>query len=114
MKQIDQYVGDAQARLTVSGSLSSVKEFHKAESFVSITVTCNNNMDDIMEVHDIVKPVVHQLASEDLEEISKFRDELIAPVSYQTPRVEKDESKIVPSRPPVTGKVGINKPQFKR
>lgn len=77
MEQLDPYVGDGNAHLTVSGSLSSSHEYHKAESFVSVSVTCNNNLDDIQAAHKIVRPFVHELVLEDHNAMSLLRDEIL-------------------------------------
>jgi acyl-CoA reductase-like NAD-dependent aldehyde dehydrogenase len=61
----------------VSGSISSNHEFHKAEAFVSVSVTCNNNMDDVMNVHALVQPFVKDLVRVDHDEMSLLRDEVL-------------------------------------
>lgn len=77
MAQLEDYRGDGKAHLTVSGSVSSNHEFHKAEAFVSISVTCNNNMDDVMSVHALVQPFVKDLVRVDHEEMALLRDEIL-------------------------------------
>ena len=87
MSQIEEHVGDGNAHLTVSGSLSSSHKFHKAESFVSVSVTCNNSMDDIRAVHDIVRPFVQTLTLQDHDEMSLLRDQILPPEDRKHPDV---------------------------
>lgn len=79
MSQLEPYVGDARARLTVSGALSSNVEYHKAEAFVSVSVSCNNDMDDVQQVHDFLRPYVQGLIDEDHREMSLIRDTVLPP-----------------------------------
>lgn len=79
MGELEQHVGDGEAQLTVSGSLGSSRQFHKAEAFVSIGVSCNNDLADIEAAHDIVLPYVKKLLAADLLEMSKLRDPWLEP-----------------------------------
>jgi hypothetical protein len=77
MSQLDPFVGDGNAHLTVSGALSSSQSFHKAEAFVSVSVTCNNNLDDVRQVHNLIRPFVQTLVLEDHNEMSVLRDQIL-------------------------------------
>lgn len=77
MEDLSPYVGDAKARITVSGSLSSSHEFHKAEAFVSVAVVVNNDLDDVDAVHGILRPYVQALCLEDHDAMSLLRDEIL-------------------------------------
>ena len=132
MSQLEPYIGDGQGRLTVSGSLSSNHEYHKAEAFVSISVSCNNDLDDVRQVHDIVRPYVQELVHEDHQEMSLLRDTILPPdkrvhgqetsppVTKQVPTglpPVKEKGKV--GRPPkrgskITAKGGKPKPSLKR
>lgn len=79
MTKLEDFIGDREASITVGGSLSSNRDFHKAEAFVSIRVACNNDLDDIDAVHDIVQPYIAKLAQHDLEEMSMLRDPWLEP-----------------------------------
>lgn len=79
MSKLEPFIGDAEGRITVSGALSSSHEFCKAEAFVSISVACNNNMDDILQVHEILKPTVQGLVFDDHLEMSHLRDNVLPP-----------------------------------
>lgn len=79
MSELADHVGDGEAKLTIGGSLGSTVHFHKAEAFVSIGVSCNNNLDDVEAVHAIVLPHLKKLLSEDLLEMSKLRDPWLDP-----------------------------------
>jgi hypothetical protein len=126
MDQIEAYLGDGNAHLTVSGSLSSSHEYHKAESFVSVSVTCNNNMDDIRKVHEVIRPFVQSLALEDHNEMSVLRDQILPPDKrkhLEDPKGPAVVAEAKPSKiaaPPqrsasIVVKPGsISKPTFKR
>jgi len=112
MSQIEPYIGDGLGRLTVSGAMSSSHEYHKAESFVSISVACNNDMDSIRQVHDIVRPQVHELINEDHQEMSLLRDTVLPPEkrlhgSAASPPIQKPAPKGLPpakvGKPPQRG-----------
>lgn len=79
MTKLEDHVGDGGAKITIGGSLGSTRDYHKAECFVSISVSCNNDMDDVDAVHGIVLPYIHKYAEEDLEEMSKLRDPWLEP-----------------------------------
>ena len=85
MNQLESFVGDGNAHLTISGSLSSSHRFHKAESFVSVSVTCNNSLDDVQQVHDIVRPFVQSLTLQDHDEMSLLRDQILPPEDRKHP-----------------------------
>jgi hypothetical protein len=128
MSQLENHIGDGLARVTVSGELSSSHEYHGAKSFVSISVSCNNDMGDVAEVHDILRPTVQDMCRADHEEMSLLRDEIL-------PRGKKlhggkTQSSTVSKRPPqkkapgkqpgssrgykVSVPKGVKKPTFRR
>jgi hypothetical protein len=120
MSELEKYIGDGQARLTVSGSLSSSHEYHKAEAFVSISVACNNNMNDVEAVHDIVRPCVQDLVQKDHFEMSLLRDTVL-PESQRlhsdvTAMVPASEGKVAspPKRSSGIKLAGKRKPDFQR
>lgn len=127
MEQIEPFVGDGNAHLTVSGSLSSSHKFHKAESFVSVSVTCNNSLDDIHKVHDIVRPFVQTLTLQDHDEMSLLRDQILpesdrrhSPEELKGPAVVAESKPKIATPPQRTAtvapgvRVGVAKPTFKR
>lgn len=77
MSQLEPFVGDGNAHLTVSGALSSSQSYHKAEAFVSVSVTCNNDLDSVRQVHDLVRPFVQAMVLEDHNEMSVLRDQTL-------------------------------------
>jgi len=114
MTDLEQHIGDGQARLTVSGELSSSKEFHKAGAFVSISVTCNNHLDDIQAVHDIVRPHVESLVKEDHDAMSDKREEILSPPA-KSPGPGKTGSPPSKRSSKVVAKKGASKkPSFRR
>lgn len=133
MAKLEDHTGDEKAAITVSGSLSSMRDFHKAEAFVSIKVTCNNDLEDIEAVHGIVLPYIHRFAQEDLDEMSKLRDPWLEPhrrmhvasVGKPPPSTKTkkaptslpvEESSPVKSPPKrtTTKNKGVKKPSFRR
>jgi len=130
MSDLSSYLGDGQARVTVSGALSSSHEYHKAEAFVSISVSCNNDMQDVQAVHDLVRPHVHELVHQDHGEMSLLRDTIL-PVGKKLhtesmavvatpPRAKPAPTGLPPAKtsgPPKPGlktRKGVNRPTFKR
>jgi hypothetical protein len=125
MSELETYVGDGLARVTVSGALSSSHHYHKAEAFVSVSVACNNNMEDVGAVHNLLRPKVQELVDKDHEEMSLLRDNLLpenekkhtAPTGL--PSGKPSSSKV--AKPPAkraskvsTKKPGVVKPNFRR
>lgn len=81
MSAIEPFIGDGLAKVTVGAELSSNIDFgFKAQAFVSISVTCNNNLDDCGQVHDIVRDVVQRMVTQDHAEMGHARDEMHAAV----------------------------------
>ncbi len=111
MSQLEPYIGDGLGRLTVSGALSSNVEYHKAEAFVSVSVACNNNMDDIQQVHDIIRPFVQELIHADHQEMSFVRDTVL-PSEHRvhgqetSPPIQRPAPKGLPPAQPEAAKVG--------
>lgn len=85
MAQIEDYLGDGTARVTVSADLGSSVSFHSAKAFVSVSVPCNNDIDSISMVHDILRPFVQQLTEDDHGEMAARRDGLIGTGGSPTP-----------------------------
>jgi len=125
MSKLETYIGDGSARVTVSGELASSHEFHKASAFVSISVTCNNDLDDIETVHNLVRPVVQELAHKDHEDMSRLRDTILPKnkKKHSNPTGLPGEEKLTkpPAKMPagrsskvITKNKGIKKPSFRR
>lgn len=78
MSVLEPYVGDGKASVTVGAELASSVEFgYKAQAFVSMTATCNNNLDDMAAVAGILKTATHRLVQSDHEEIGAIRDQML-------------------------------------
>lgn len=132
MSKLENYLGDGQARVTVSGALSSSHEFHKAESFVSISVSCHNDLDNIRDVHDLVRPHVAELVHADHDEMSLLRDKILpvgkklhtdldGPTKVASPPKSKAAPKGLPpakvAAPPKSNlktRKGVKRPSFTR
>ena len=126
MGDLEQYIGDGLGRVTVSAELGSSVAFgNKASAFVSISVTCNNNLGDCEQVHDIVQPYVKRLVEEDHKVMSDERDSYIAPDArlklpepgnqVAKPPTKKAAAKTNRPPPPGAGKTKAKaKPNFRR
>jgi hypothetical protein len=122
MSELEAYTGDGQARVTVSGELASNHHYHKASAFVSISVTCNNNLEDVEAVHNLVRPHVQGLVHKDHAEMSLLRDTLLPSNErkHKEPTGLPGEAPSEVKRPPKrTSKVstknkGVKKPSFRR
>lgn len=79
MSAIEQYIGDGGGRVSIGAELSNNENFKGAKSFVNISVTCNNDIDSCLAVHDLVQPVVRQLVNQDLQMMLEDRDAQAAP-----------------------------------
>lgn len=77
MSEIEPYIGDGLGRVIVSAGLKSSHDFWGADAFVSISLTCNNNLDDATAMSRIVKTRVHELVEKDYHAMSLLRDELL-------------------------------------
>lgn len=75
MDKLTELAGDTKGKVTVGASLANSKEFgNKAEAFVSFSVTCDNNLATMQEVHDLVQPHVRDLVNRDLRDMMVDRD----------------------------------------
>jgi low affinity Fe/Cu permease len=77
MSRLENHIGDGLARVTVAGDLGSSVSYHSAKAFVSVSVTCNNDLDDVAAVHDTLRPFVQNLCHDDHEEMAAIRDSII-------------------------------------
>lgn len=109
VEQIESCIGDGQARVTVSGTLSSNVDYHKAEAFVSISIPCNSNLEDIGKAHDIVRAFVGKLLQEDLEDMKRLRDQSRQGIKTSSP--PKAPQLVAQEEPEQRV---INRPSFRR
>src|SRR6185369_1561802 len=76
MSALAPYIGDGLGKVTVGAELAHSKDYGcKAQAFVSISVTCNNTLEDATAVHDILHQNVRALVNEDLVAMIQDRDE---------------------------------------
>jgi hypothetical protein len=121
MEEIAPHVGDAGARLTVGGTLSSNVDYHKAEAFVSVTVPCNNNLEDVQKAHDIVRGFIGTLLLDDIDYMKRLRDSARSGVKTASPpkalqlvaEAEPPQKK-VPDEPVSVGQKIVTRPTFRR
>jgi len=104
MSEIQKHVGDGNARVTVGAELGVNDYGTKASAFCNVSVTCNNHMDDVAAIHDIVHPYVKSRVEQDLIEMETILKRHLKP--------EEGQAETVPSKvvepPKRTG------PSFKR
>jgi hypothetical protein len=106
MAALEPHIGDALAKVTVGAELAHSKDYGcKAQSFVSVSVTCNNSEDDITAVHNIIQPLARKLVNEDLEQMKEDRDAHLG----QTSSPPRASAKPVAATPP-----GAPRPAFRR
>jgi len=119
MSALEEHLGDGLAKVTVGCELAHNKEFGcKAQSFVSVSVTCGNNEHDINAVHGIVQSLARQLTNTDLEAMKLDRDAHMTG-SATTARVSSPPGGRVSSPPKaqgpaLTAKAEVNRPSFRR
>lgn len=115
MAALEQHIGDAQAKVTVGAELGHSKEYGcKAQAFVSVSVTCNNNEEDIGAVHGIVQPFVRQLVNEDLEQMKVDRDTHMGTTAAPAPGKVANPPRANAKPPAVAAKPGVQRPSFRR
>ena len=96
MSALEEYLGDGKAKLTVGGELAHSKEFGcKAQAFVSVSVTCNNDEETLEAVHNIIQPKVQELINQDLELMIEDRDRFLG--QHQGGLTSKPEGKVARS-----------------
>ena len=112
MAELEQHIGDAQAKVTVGAELGHNKEYGcKAQAFVSVSVTCNSSQDSISAVHSILHTMVRQLVNDDLEKMKEDRDAHIGSAPGKVSSPPKVQAK-TPGK--VTARPGVQRPSFRR
>lgn len=75
MSEIEKYLGDGNASVTVSADVADSKDFGcKAGVFYSVSVKCDNTMEAVQAVHDILVPHVQETVAQDLPGAMAVRD----------------------------------------
>jgi hypothetical protein len=109
MAELEQHIGDAQAKITVGAELAHSIEYGcKAKAFVSVSATCNNSEESITAVHGIIQPLARFLVNEDLDKMKGDRDAHMG----TTPAVEGKVS--APPQATAKGKVSAKPPAVQR
>lgn len=84
MSKLEELAGDAGGKVVVGATLAHSKEYgNKAEAFVSFSVTTDNNLDVMREVHDFLQPLVRELVNKDLMEMMADRDSYLGQAKPQ-------------------------------
>jgi hypothetical protein len=104
MTQLEQYGGDGRARVSVGGELTSSTNFgFKAAASTHMSVTCDNNLEVMEEVHDLVQPYVEKLVLRDHARMADLRANMVeALIGERAARLTEPAS---PPEPESPGKV---------
>lgn len=77
MAKLEEHLGDGNARVTVSQDLTTSEDYgNKAGAFVSVTVTCGNDEDNIRGAHVIARELVQELVAVDYKESKGMLDQI--------------------------------------
>lgn len=124
MSKLQTHLGDALAKVTVGGELGHSRDYGcKAQSFVSISVHCNNEESAIEATHEILHGVVRRLVNEDLEAMKEDRDKhLGAPATppppvgrvAQMPAAKTTKPRTQPKTEKKPSKPRVARPSFRR
>ena len=78
MSEIRDYMGDGLAKVTVGAELTSSIEYgNKAGAFCSVTATCDNHMEAVKAVHDILQRWAKSQVELDTHEMVELRDSIM-------------------------------------
>jgi hypothetical protein len=105
MSAIEPYIGDGNGRVSVGAELSQSKDFQGAKAFVNISVSCNNDIDSCVAVHDLVQPIVRQLVNQDVQMMSEDRDAYQA--SPAPAQAAPEQGRVSPG-PPTAGRPPVS------
>jgi hypothetical protein len=67
MAKLDEFAGDGEAAVTVSGALAHNDFGNKAEAFVAVKVPCGATTDNILGAHGVAREIVESLVRENLD-----------------------------------------------
>jgi hypothetical protein len=85
MSALEQYGGDGKARVSIGGELSTSTNFgFKASASVHMSVTCDNNLQVMEEVHDLVQPYVEALVVRDHARMADLRANMVEALTSET------------------------------
>jgi hypothetical protein len=118
MSAIEQYIGDGGGRVSVGAELSQSKDFYGAKAFVNISLSCNNDLETCMAVHDLVQPTVRQLVNQDVQMMVEDRDAYLAAPAPAQAAVEP--GRVSPGPPAATSSMAprpinpVRPPAFRR
>lgn len=106
--RIEKVLGDANARVSVSGNIGVSDYGNKASASVTVTLTCNQQEGDIVEAHGIAKEIMERFLDEDQRTMEGMLAQALDGGSKQaTP--SKAPAKAAPAKARSGGK-----PNFKR
>jgi hypothetical protein len=94
MSELDAFSGDGRGKVTVGADLASNVKFFKAGAFVSLSITCDSNIDVMKQVHTIVQPVVQGMVEEDHARMSNLRADIMRQLTGES------AVKIIAGEPP--------------
>jgi hypothetical protein len=107
MAKLEEFTGNGEGRVTVSGDLAVSDYGNKGGAFFSVSVNCDSSMEAIQGVHDLLAPWVQNIVAADCESMKTKRDILLgnfkptpAPVSKGPVVPTKLPPKAVSNKPP--------------
>lgn len=119
MSKLQEHLGDGEAKVVVGADLALSDYGNKAGAFCSVSVACNNNLEDIQAVHDIIHPYVRQQVEQDLLEVEAIRARVMggakeAPVKTAKPATAKAKKRPQAGKAPKKGRTSLKKPSFRK
>jgi hypothetical protein len=109
MDRIEKVLGDANARVSVTGNVGVSDYGNKASASVTVTLTCNQAEKDIVEAHGIAREIMQHFLDEDQQ---AMEDMLSGKVDGGTKSATP--AKAGGASAPAARTPAIGKPNFKR
>ena len=107
MEKLDQYIGDGNASVTVGGDLTRSEDYgNKAGAFVSVTIRCNNGVEEVRAVHDIIRGWIEPQIAENQARMQGILDDLRGKTALI--------SQVQPTQPSKSLPPKVGRPVFQR
>ena len=108
MDRIEKVLGDANARVSVTGNVGVSDYGNKASASVSVTLTCDQKEESLVEAHAVAKEMMRHFLAEDQHEM----EQMLAQAQDGGTAPPKAASPPKASKPAVRATGG--RPSFKR
>ena len=72
MDRIEKVLGDANARVSVTGNVGVSDYGNKASASVTVTLTCDQKEKNLVEAHGIAKEMMQKMLAEDQHEMEQM------------------------------------------